>query len=59
MCYFHPLSDGASQWIQHDAEQLDRHLPGFAWFGSDANDRTGLGTQCEFSLVNLIPFAMV
>jgi len=23
--------DGASQWIQHDAEQPDRHPPGSAW----------------------------
>jgi len=37
----HPQGDGAFQWIQHDAEQLDRHPPGSAWSGSDANDRTG------------------
>ncbi len=37
--------DGASQWIQHDAEQPDRHLPVSASSGSDANDRTGLATR--------------
>ena len=30
-----PPDDGASHWIQHDAEQPDRHPPGSAWSGSD------------------------
>jgi len=38
--------DGAFQWIQHDAEQLDKHPPGSALFGSAANDRTGLAIRC-------------
>ena len=42
----HPPGDGVFQWIQHDAEQLDRHPPGSAWSGSDANDRTGLAIRC-------------
>ena len=46
----HPPGDGASQWIQHDAEQPDRHPPGSACSGSDAIDRTGLGIRCWWSL---------
>jgi len=42
----HPPGDGASQSIQHDAEQPDRHLPGSAWSGSDASSRVGLAIQC-------------
>jgi len=36
----HPPVDGAPQWIQHDAEQPDRHPPGSAWSGRDANEGT-------------------
>jgi len=42
----HPPGDDASQWIQHDAEQPDKHLPGSACSGSDASDRTGLAIRC-------------
>jgi len=42
----HPQGDGASQLIQHDAEQPDRHPPGSAWSGSDASCRVGLAIRC-------------
>ena len=42
----HPLGDAFSQLIQHDAEQPDKHPPGFAWFGSDASRRVGLAIRC-------------
>jgi len=38
----HPQGDGASQWIQHDAEQPDRHPPVSTWSRSDANERNCL-----------------
>jgi len=47
-----PQGDGASQWIQHDAELPDRHLPGSAWSGSDANDRPSFAIQCLCSSDN-------
>ena len=42
----HPPGDGAFLLIQHDAEQPDKHPPGSACSGSDANDRTGLAIRC-------------
>jgi len=47
-----PHGDDASQWIQHDAERPDKHLPGSACSGSDASDRTGLGIRCRWSLLH-------
>ena len=41
-----PPGDGASQWIKHDAEQPDRHLPDSACSGSDASCRVGLAIRC-------------
>ena len=38
--------DGASQWIQHDSEQPDKHPPGSDWSGIDASCRVGLAIQC-------------
>ena len=38
--------DGACQWIQHDAEQPDRHQPGSACSGSGASCRAGLAIRC-------------
>ena len=45
-CLIHLPGGDASQWIQHDAEQPYKHLPGSACSGSGANDRTGLAIQC-------------
>jgi hypothetical protein len=45
----HPPGDGASQWIQHDAEQPDKHPPGSAWSGSDASFRVGLAIRYWWS----------
>jgi len=42
----HASGDGASQWIQHDAEQPDRHPLGSAWSRSDASCRVGFAIQC-------------
>jgi hypothetical protein len=44
--HHYPPGDGASQLIQHYAAQLNRHLPGSAFSGSDASDRTGLAIRC-------------
>ena len=41
----HPPGDGASQVIQHDAEQPGKHLPGSSWSGSDASYYFSLGIQ--------------
>jgi len=42
----HPQGDGASQWIPHDSEKPDRHLPGSACSGSGASCRVGLAIRC-------------
>ncbi len=44
----HPQGDGASQWIQHDAERPDRHLPGSDWSGSDAADQLLMHLTLKF-----------
>ena len=44
--HHHPLGDGAFLLIQHDAEQPDRHPPGFACSGSDASCRVDLAIRC-------------
>ena len=42
----HPPGDGAFLLIPRDVEQPDKHPPGSACSGSDANDRTGLAIRC-------------
>lgn len=42
----HPPNDGTFLLTQYDAEQPDRHLPGFAWSDSDASCRVGPAIQC-------------
>ena len=44
--HHHPPGGGAFLLIQHDAEQPDKHPPGSACSGSDANDQTGLAIRC-------------
>jgi hypothetical protein len=41
----HPPGGGAFLMTQLDAEQPDRHPPGFAWSGNDASCRVGLAIR--------------